>query len=451
MKRLNGKHLLVLIALCGIMGESGGLTVNVAGLFFGPVSDALGVGRGSVALGMTVCTLIGSFAGLAVTRIIRRENFKPAVLIICAMNVAATALLGLSKGLVSMYLLQAVRGVSQGLVGMVLATMMLNNWFSAGSGLFTSIVMGFSGLASALFSPVISSVIQSQGWRTGYFLSAALIALFCIPAVAFPVTLRPSDQGLSPYGAAEDESVSAAAGEDEIAAIGEGSASDGTGSAGAGKERAEAPAKSGAADPDRAAGSASGASAPAPIRKDLYVLCLLYAVFTGFLPTVIQHLPGVAESYALAATVGAAMLSVGMIANTGGKLVIGVMIDRIGTRLSVLIMGGAVALGVLSMLTVRNAAGMLAGAALIGLSYSLCTVGIVMTVKDSFGSANYSAVYPKASLCMTLTYSVGSSLIGFIYDAARSYTPILWLIMAVLAAAIAVTLVIYARIKKAVS
>ncbi|MBQ2059343.1 MAG: MFS transporter [Firmicutes bacterium] len=398
MKGLKGRYLLVLIALCGIMAASGGLTVNVAGLFFSPMSEEFSVGRGSIALGMTICNLAGSFAGLAVGRVVRSERFRPAVLAGSAVTAGASALLSLTRGLVSLYLLQALRGVSTGLVGMVLATMMLNNWFRAGAGLFTSIVMGFSGLASALFSPVLSGIIQSQGWRAAYFASAALIVLFSLPVVLFPIGLKPADVGMEPFG--------------------------------------EEPGREGAA---------RTAEAPSPIRKDLLALCLLYAVLTGFLPTVVQHLPGIAESYMLAASVGAAMLSVGMIANTGGKLIIGVLVDRLGTRLSVLIMSCAVALGVISVMTVRNAAGMLAGAALIGFAYSLCTVGIVMTVRDSFGAANYGLVYPKASLCMTVTYALGSSLIGFVYDATRSYVPILWLILAVLAGTASVTLAIYAR------
>ena len=139
------------------------------------------------------------------------------------------------------------------------------------------------------------------------------------------------------------------------------------------------------------------------------------------------------------------MLSVGMIANTGGKLLLGVMIDRIGTRLSVLISCAAVAAGIFCVMTVRSAAGMMAGAALIGLSYSIMTVGHVMMIRDVFGAANYGLVYPKTSLGVTLTYASSSTLIGYVYDICGSYMPILYAMLALVAGTAFLVVLIYAR------
>ena len=398
MKDLKGKYLLLLIAMCGLMAGSGGLTVNVAGLFFNPISEELGIGRGDVSLGMTICNLVASFAGLAIAKVIRSDNFKRAVTIGSGVTVASTVLLGLCSSVLPMYLLHAVRGLSTGFVGMILVTMMINSWFQANNGLITSIAMGFSGLASAVFSPVLSAVIQSSGWRMTYFVSAVLIALFSVPVIVFPIGLRPEDAGTVPYG--------------------------------------EAPERKGQPHP---------AKAPEPIAKDMFVLVLLYALLSGALPTVVQHLPGIASSYALPASVGAIMLSVGMIANTGGKLLLGFLIDRIGTRLSVLFSCAAVAAGIFCVMTMHSAAGMMAGAALIGLSYSIMTVGHVMMIRDVFGAANYGLVYPKTSLGVTLTYASCSTLIGFVYDLFGSYMPILYAMLALVAGTAFLVVIIYAK------
>ena len=198
MKDLKGKYLLLLIAMCGLMAGSGGLTVNVAGLFFNPISEELSIGRGDVSLGMTICNLVASFAGLAIAKVIRSDNFKRAVTIGSAVTVASTVLLGLCSSVLPMYLLHAVRGLSTGFVGMILVTMMINSWFQANNGLITSIAMGFSGLASAVFSPVLSAVIQSSGWRMTYFVSAVLIALFSVPVIVFPIGLGPKTRAPFP-------------------------------------------------------------------------------------------------------------------------------------------------------------------------------------------------------------------------------------------------------------
>ena len=54
MKQLKGKYLMVLIAVCGIAAASMGMLTNVSGLFFTPISEELGVGRGSVSLTLTI-------------------------------------------------------------------------------------------------------------------------------------------------------------------------------------------------------------------------------------------------------------------------------------------------------------------------------------------------------------------------------------------------------------
>lgn len=44
--KLSGRHLLVVVAMCGLLASGVGLVTNVAGLFFTPVSEEFGVLRG---------------------------------------------------------------------------------------------------------------------------------------------------------------------------------------------------------------------------------------------------------------------------------------------------------------------------------------------------------------------------------------------------------------------
>ena len=60
-EKLSRKHLIVLIALCGMLASSVGLVQNVAGIFFDPLAESLGVGRGPVALTLTIYVLLSAF------------------------------------------------------------------------------------------------------------------------------------------------------------------------------------------------------------------------------------------------------------------------------------------------------------------------------------------------------------------------------------------------------
>ena len=54
MKLPKGKYLMVLVSMCGLIAVSLGLLVNVSGLFFAPIAEELGVGRGEVSMTLTI-------------------------------------------------------------------------------------------------------------------------------------------------------------------------------------------------------------------------------------------------------------------------------------------------------------------------------------------------------------------------------------------------------------
>ena len=93
-----------------------------------------------------------------------------------------------------LYSCNVVRGFCGGIVGMVVATMTINNWFVEMNGLATS---GQTGMA---LSPVISAVIEGAGWRVGYLVTAGIVLLLNLPAMVLPISLTPETLGMLPLG-----------------------------------------------------------------------------------------------------------------------------------------------------------------------------------------------------------------------------------------------------------
>jgi len=62
-KEIRGKYLLVLIAMCGVIAASIGITTNTAGVYITPVSEAFGVGKGAVSMTLTIANLVYAMAG----------------------------------------------------------------------------------------------------------------------------------------------------------------------------------------------------------------------------------------------------------------------------------------------------------------------------------------------------------------------------------------------------
>ena len=390
MNGIKGKYLLVFIAVCGLASTTLGMMTNVAGVFFTPIAEEFGVGRGSAALTLTISNLAYAVSGLFNRRIINENRFKRVLLFGTVVLVASSFGMAASPNIWVLYVMNIIRGAAGGILGTVLVTTIINNWLYIQAGICTSIAMACSGLIGALMSPVLSSIISASSWRTGYIVAAVCIAVLNLPAVIFPISLSPEKYGMTPLGA-------------------------------------------------------TGSSRPSPVPpkaeqgghdRILFLLLLVYGgVFAGVcaLP---QHFPGLSESFGVAAA-GSMMLSLCMVANTGGKLLMGVLIQKVGTRPAILLSTSLVFLGMLGLILFHGQLPMLVCAVLLGFAYSQGSVGVVMATSELFGVRRYTAVYPKISLGTTLANAGSASLIGFIYDLSGGYMITLWLYLVLAAIGIA--------------
>ena len=137
-----------------------------------------------------------------------------------------------------------------------------------------------------------------------------------------------------------------------------------------------------------------------------------------------------------------------MLVNTGGKILLGALVDKIGARISLSIYTILVFIGVLAMLFIPSKTVMLVSAACIGLTYSMATVGTVTLSKDVFGMANYSRTYPTINMCGTMCSAAFSSIIGYIYDATGGYSTTLMIILTMMITAFAIITYVYTKAVK---
>ena len=400
--KISGRHLLVVVAMCGLLASGVGLVTNVAGLFFTPVSEEFGVLRGQVSLMLTITNISFAIGGMVAPRLLTERTLKPLLIGATAVNAAATVAFSFCPGIVPMYVLCVVRGFAAGMIGFVFVTSVINRWFVTNVALASSIAMACSGLAGALFSPVVNGIIGGAGWRMGYVAIAAFTVLLNLPAILLLPSLDPKTAGLEALGAGSEEA-----------------------------------AQKTAASPT--------AAAAVPVSMVLLGAVIGYAVLATAVTAIPQFFPGMAESYGLGAALGASMLSASMVANSLGKIVLGALIDRLGTRISTLIYAVVVAASLVLLLIVRSPQLLVVAAAMCGLCYSLGTVAITMLTRDAFGVANYDKTYPTISLAGNFANAIFSSVVGFMYDFSGGYVVPIIVLLACLAAAVAAMLYVYAH------
>ena len=66
----------VILLMCLMAASSVGLSTNCTGVFFTPVSIALGIKRGTLALYATISSITTGLATMVIPRILTEKNFK---------------------------------------------------------------------------------------------------------------------------------------------------------------------------------------------------------------------------------------------------------------------------------------------------------------------------------------------------------------------------------------
>ena len=386
MPKMKRSHIVVLAAMCSSIAASVGLISSIGGLFITPIAERFGVGRGGSSMNMTILSLACGVGGTLMPRIMKKKNYKLLTWIFVAATVASTLLLAFAPSIALMYVLNAIRGFTTGFLGIVAATVILNNWFHKNTALFTSIAMAFSGVAGAIFTPIFSSIVTNKGYVTGYIVSAIIMLVLYLPVMVLKVGLDPGDVGELAFGEVE------------------------------GVKRVQF-----------TRDDLPKTNTKIPVW--LYIVACVFAAMSGFLPAINSHYTGISVAYGFSVSVGATMISIAMIINTSGKLLLGFLIDKIGLKKSMLSYFAAILAGCILILTVKAPFTFYISAALIGFCQCTCTVGLAMTCREAFGVVHYAQTYPKISLVQTIIYAFANTIDGLIYDITGSYTLIFWIML----------------------
>ncbi|MBQ6295243.1 MAG: hypothetical protein IJK80_05225, partial [Firmicutes bacterium] len=104
-----------------------------------------------------------------------------------------------------------------------------------------------------------------------------------------------------------------------------------------------------------------------------------------------------------------------------------------------------VILGIMMLLKMHSGAALYAAAFLIGMCYSLSSVGTALISRDIFGIVNHAKVYPSINMLNTIANAALTSVIGFMYDAFGNYNGALLLFLGGEIVLMACTVLAYRR------
>lgn len=379
MQNKSKMHWLVVIATCGLMISGVGFPDMSTGVFITPMAESLGVLRGNVALHSTLSLLVKGVAALYVPILLEKFSFKKIITVGVVITAVTNFLLGLSSEIWLFNLLGIIRGTGAGLISYLTLTLIINEWFEKKHGLVMSIVMSFSSISGAVFSPFFTWTISLWGWQLSYQLMGVLTILFALPALLMPFGLDPRDSGYLPYGYEEQKDVS----QESVGTISEGVL-----------EKVPALAAS---------------------------LFMVFALLQTALTVLPQHFTGFASSIGLTANFGATLASVTMLTAVIIKLVVGSISDWIGSIKTTVLMMALSFVGLLLLVLAKGNVSLLVGASIFGAVYSIPSVCVPLLTKEFFGNQLFAKLYAKVSFAIMVGSSVAISAIGYIYDFTGTY------------------------------
>lgn len=382
------KPWLVLLCMALLYAAAIGVVFNGIGVFYTPVAEALGIGRGSFALHATIASLVSGVVALFTARIISRFGWKPTLAVAIILTVIGTSGMAFTTSLTGFYLLGTFRGVGVGLMGMVPIPMIISNWFHQRTGLAMSLTAGFSGIAGMILGPVFSSLISAVGWQQSFMIMGIIILVLSLPALLFPYQLNPADENTLAYGA---------------------TVADG--------------------DSDHSGATAQQSKLHAmPLPQAVFYALVIFSILQPTIMGVNQHLPSYGESVGMTLAASGYMLSGVMLGNIIFKLIIGVLSDKFGIVKATIVISVLVFLGILILILWQEPALMIAGSFLYGAVFSMIPIALPLLAKNFFPVERVPAIIGIFTFTQNVGVAISNTGVGYLYDIIGTYVPTFWIV-----------------------
>lgn len=365
--KMTRQQWLVLIGACLFQCAFIGVLVNSSGVLLAQIRMEFDFPLTRISSYHTVKGIVGALGGVLFTSLFfkLKKPFYMAANILLVMISYLMLIFG-ARSNVLWYLSAAMSGASF-CTSTIMVPFLLNQWFSGKAGTATGIAMAFSGLGGIVFNPFTAWLIACFGWRmTIVVLSLVMLLLAVIALVLLFHDTAPEQRK-------EDAQVS---------------------------PRGDA---------------AQASSAPFPYRK--FLLCATALLAACFVMQFCQYVTIFSQDVGYSLQVGAALTSVFMAGNVGGKLLYGYACDKIGVYRAMAFNMAAIAVGsALFVFCNRYLPVLYIASILYGMVYGLSMISISRCCIETYGADDAKKYMGLHTSINGFLQAIGSMGVGLLYD-----------------------------------
>ena len=369
---INSHYRWVIVAAGGVLGCVAIGAMFSLPVFIRPIAEATKWSITGVSSAMTVGFLAMALASMFWGTLSDRIGPRPVVLIGSVMLAASVAVASRTTSLIEF---QLIFGVLVGAAtAAIFAPMMatVTGWFDTHRSLAVSLVSAGIGMAPIVMSPLAAWLVSNYDWRTSMLVIAGVAAVVMIP-VTFLVRRPPALE-------------------------------------------AGAVAVRGGGEPDVEMSLGQALRSPPFI---ILVLTNFFCCATHSGP--IFHTVSYAVTCGIPIVTAVSIYSVEGLAGMGGRVVFGILGDRLGAK-PVLVVGLLLqAFGALAYFFVRELAAFYVVAAVFGFIYAGVMPLYAVLARENFPLRMMGTVIGGTAMAGSLGMAIGPVAGGFIYDASGSY------------------------------
>lgn len=355
------------------------------------VVAGMGWSRTEVSAGFSIINLMLGCAPFLVDYLIRRSSSRFCIAIGGVVAAVGAVMVYLCSSLVIFYLGTAILGLGMSMQTVLPGTQLLTRWFSRRRALAMGIFMAASGMGGFVAAPSFAWIIAaSHNWRL-VFIAMAVCTL--IASVLALLTVKESPQ--------------------EIGEVVDG------------HKAAQAAAASFELKPSRVHQTSYPWSFRQALRTYPFWAIVISGAFVVIGNTIVNsqamlHM----QDQGLPIVLGATVLGMIGLFNTGGRLLSGALGDKYDPRY---LLGAGLLIQLLGIVVLDQATQPWIAylfALLFGIGYGVASVASFPLIANYFGASSYAKLFSVRSLVATALGAVGPIAAAMIHDSVHSYRPV---------------------------
>ncbi len=373
----------IIAAACMLIAVIGlGLANGTLSLYVKPICDDLGFSRGAYSLVYTIAYLFQMVACLTFGAVQKKLGGVKAIFLVGVSSIiGAFAIYSQAKSISFFYIGAAFFGIGIAYIASVPLSVMVANWFMEKRGTVLSMIYSGSGIGGIILNPMVGNWIAVAGWRASYFFSIILILVFLTPAYLL-LREKPSAMGLMPFGASpliypNDNPV------------------------------------------DEFSGTTLEQAWKTPVFRRISGAILLFGF--SIQPVYVNAAAHLGEA-GLSPQVAAYIMGVVFLSNTFSKIILGMINDKYGTKLVLMINNLFFCIGTLFLIFTSQATLGYAFAAFFGVSYTMTSITVPMLTSMLYAGRDYGKILGVLVAFQTAGYALGTPLNGLFFDLFHSYS-----------------------------